>query len=160
MNALIEPSEITAPAGTSHHFIDSSDPIGRKPIGTFDVRHETGEAVWSPGLKAIFGLPVGALSSWDDFWPILHRDDRKPVLAAIMRSLESAGPRCFSVEHRIVRPDGSVRWVHAVARTFFTEDGPFCHPIRTVGTVYDRTVGKSCEGRPRIADSQLAEVAL
>lgn len=146
MHALIDPSlEFSTPAEALAPRVDHEVRVDRLPIGTFDVNHDTGEAIWSPGLKAIFGLPVGASSSWDDFWPILHRDDRPAVLAAIMRSLEAQGPRSFSIEHRIVRPDRTVRWVHAVARTFFTEDGPFCHPFRTVGTAYDITARKILE---------------
>ena len=42
----------------------------------------------------------------------------------------------YVLEHRIIRPDGSVRWVYNRANPYFADDGTL---IRYVGTTLDIT---------------------
>ena len=70
-----------------------------------------GRLSWSSAIYRIFGLaPAEFDGKLETFFRLVHPDDAPRVSAAVTAALESSGvaPR---IEHRIVRPDGSVRWV-------------------------------------------------
>ena len=60
------------------------------------------EKLWGQNLESLYALP----RSWLD---LIHPDDKDRVLAAAHRE-ETTGE--YDEEYRIVRPDGSVRWIH------------------------------------------------
>ncbi len=83
----------------------------------------------------LFGLepggditPEGSLSS-------VHPDDREKLVAALRHAIETRG--VYSSEHRIVRPDGSVRIMHA--RAELECDPATGAPLRLIGTTQDIT---------------------
>jgi PAS domain S-box-containing protein len=60
-------------------------------------------------VAALFGFPGEPPATIDAYAERLHPDDREPTLAAFEAAAEgSAG---YRVEYRVVRPDGTVRWV-------------------------------------------------
>ena len=65
----------------------------------------------------------------------IHPDDRLVGLAAFQRACDPAGDGNIAVEQRIVRRDGSVRWIASVGRVLF-EDGV---PKRSIGFWIDIT---------------------
>ena len=63
----------------------------------------------SPAYETVWGRPRTTLTGQpEDFLTTLHPDDREPARAALRR--QSAGEQT-SVEYRVIRPDGSQRWV-------------------------------------------------
>lgn len=65
----------------------------------------------SPQVEAITGYPASEWIDDPDLWlKVVHPDDLPAVLAAERRSIETGEP--FSMDVRMVRPDGSVVWVH------------------------------------------------
>jgi len=73
------------------------------------------------------------------FLDAVHPEDRERVEAAVAASVRSG---LFREEHRIVRPDGSARWVLARVAAVRGERGEI---LRTVGTVQDITELKRAE---------------
>jgi PAS domain S-box-containing protein len=73
------------------------------------------EHIWGRAYAGIDGTVDGHLG-------LVHPTDLDRVRDAYRRSWES-GER-FDEEYRIVRPDGSVRWIHSVAWTFTIEGSP------------------------------------
>jgi PAS domain S-box-containing protein len=108
-------------------------------VGSFEVRHDTGDLIWSPELKAIFGLGLDAPCEFEIFWRLVFRADRKAVISAIAGSLTSNQPHSFALEFRIHRPDGGVRWLRMLSRTFFKERAESAVPLCTVGVMSDVT---------------------
>lgn len=95
----------------------------------------SGTTTWSPNLYALLGLdPVGTQPDLDTYLPCVHPDDRDGV-ARRMAAIRAA-PSPFEDEHRIVRPDGSVRRIRARATLAVDAHGK---PERMVGTVQDIT---------------------
>ena len=47
-------------------------------------------------------------ASVEGYIQVLHPDDRETVVTAIKQAQDPAGDDLFSVEHRVLRPDGSV----------------------------------------------------
>ena len=95
-------------------------------------------------FREIFGLPaseqasVGLLSK-------VHPDDINRVKAAGQAFMQQADPKPFSVEHRIVRADGSVRWIQAHAVIVFDLVDGNRRDLHLVGTVHDVTERKEVE---------------
>jgi PAS domain S-box-containing protein len=83
-------------------------------------------------LYRIYGLRPGAAIDYEGFIQAVHRDDRPRVDALIRRSIEGGEP--FELEHRIVRPDGTERTLHAYGRVRLDEAG---RPVRLAGVGHD-----------------------
>src|ERR1700761_8986499 len=63
----------------------------------------------SPGYEQVWGRPCSELYKTPQAWTeAIHPEDRERVLAAI--NVKLAGGR-YNEEYRIIRPDGSVRWI-------------------------------------------------
>ena len=77
-----------------------------------------------------------------DFWSLVHKDDRRRAKAAWTESLSKGVP--LEIDHRIVRADGEVRWVHAFASFKQNADGGLA---RAFGLIMDVTARKTQEIR-------------
>jgi len=113
-------------------------------LGTYSFDLQTREHVWSPELKAIFGLPPGGVEP-QDIMQWVHPEDRDRVHASRQESFDPGGSGVFEDEHRIVRPDGSVRWVLVKGRMSFAGEGDDQVAKRGVGFVLDITERKVAE---------------
>lgn len=97
----------------------------------------------SPAYQKIWGRPVPASPSQQETWlESLHPADRARMEAAIHR--QAAGT--YDEEYRILRPDGSVRWIHDRAFPVRNEAGEI---QRVVGVASDITERKQAETRIR-----------
>ncbi|MFP4606471.1 MAG: sensor histidine kinase [Thiohalospira sp.] len=89
---------------------------------------------WSDQVYRIFGLTPGEWGGTHEaFMERVHPDDRERVQAAVDAALAGTP---YDIEHRIVRPDGTVRHVHQRGRVDFDAEG---RPQRMIGTVLDVT---------------------
>jgi PAS domain S-box-containing protein len=113
-------------------------------LGIYRFDLETREHVWSPELKAIFGLAPDAPTP-HEILPLIHPDDRDRVRDVIQASFDPAGDGVFEDEHRIIRPDGRSVWILAKGRMSFAGVGPERKAKRGVGFVFDITDRKSWE---------------
>src|SRR5262249_45024722 len=76
---------------------------------------------------------------------------------AVRRSHDPAGDGFFDVEHRLVRPDGSVRWTNIRSQTFFEGEGANRRPARTVGAATDITDRKQAEADNARLEARLSQ---
>ncbi len=97
--------------------------------------------VWTRETYRIFGLPAGVPLTLSDFRARVHPDDLAAVDAARSRALASEDG-LFEVDHRIVRPDGTVRWVREAADVTWGESG---EPITLTGVIQDVTERREAE---------------
>jgi PAS domain S-box-containing protein len=88
---------------------------------------------WSDEMCRIYGVEA-APTSYETYAALIHPLDRERSDAAVRRAGLDGLP--FSFEHRIVRPDGEVRTLHAVGRVITGADG---RPLRMMGTGHDIT---------------------
>ena len=112
----------------------------------------SGQLTWSAETYRIFGVAAGGFAGTSDaFYEQVHPDDREALRAARSASLEHDKP--YDVEHRIVRTDGSVRWVHECASIERDSSG---RPLRMIGTVQDITQRRQLEDQLRQAQKMEA----
>lgn len=91
---------------------------------------------WSPEMGHIFNVsPEAFPTNAADYVRCLHPEDRAFVMSTLEDALKSR-TTSFVVEHRVARPDGSVRWVHGTGRLELDERGV---PVRLGGTATDIT---------------------
>jgi len=123
-------------------------------LGIFENDHATGEIYWSPRMREIHGWAPDEPVRIADLINVIHPEDAEVFGQALARSLSPSGDGVFEVDHRIVRRDGSVRWIRGRAQTFFEAEGDARRPVRTVGAVMDDTLHRETEESLRIRDAQ------
>ncbi|TDY00558.1 GAF domain-containing protein [Thiohalophilus thiocyanatoxydans] len=104
-------------------------------LGNWDWDIVQGSLWWSDEIYRIFGLETQEFeATYEAFLERIHPEDRQAVMNAVDRALQNDEP--YSIDHRILRPDGTERVVHEQAQLFRNEKG---EPVRMVGTVQDVT---------------------
>jgi len=112
-------------------------------LGGWEWDIETDEVSWSEEVYRIYGIaPRSIVPSLERFMEVVHPDDRGLIEEAIDGALYDH--KTYDLEHRIVRPDGEVRWVHRRAEMVRGAKG---EPLRMIGTVHDITERKVLEER-------------
>lgn len=140
-----------------HEREERSDQVIRLAnFGIFDHDHRTGKAYWSPAMREIYGVGPDDPATFERYIQLLHPEDRETVVLAIMQAQDHAGDDLFSVEHRVLHRDGSVRWVSFRSWTLFDNEGPKRRPTRTLGAMIDITKRKQAEEALRISERRFA----
>jgi PAS domain S-box-containing protein len=104
-------------------------------FGNWDWDITTDELSWSDEIYRIFGLaPQEFDANYEAFLNTVHPQDREFVQRSVDQALRKE--QLYSIDHRIVLPNGVERVVHEQAEVTFDESG---QPVRMVGTVQDVT---------------------
>lgn len=86
---------------------------------------------------AYYGLSVKAQQMpYDNLLSQLHPDDRELVRNARAKSIETHSD--FGVDYRVIWPDGSQHWLHALGRPYFSRNGIIQHMDGIVLDIADR----------------------
>src|SRR6478735_7401819 len=124
-------------------------------IGTWHLDLQTNVATFDEGLNAIFGLePVETRAPLDERLASLHPDDRERIRAAMDAAIAARGQ--FSLEFRIVRPDGSIRWLRDRGRVIADGNG---EATAATGAVVDITDRRRVEEHDRLSAEALQALA-
>ena len=102
-------------------------------LGLWQVMLDTKNVIASEQTLTLLGVPADTALSLETFIGLVHPDDRQTVATAVANGLEG---HPYFVDHRVVRPDGSVRWLAGRGRTFRHSDG---RPRHVSGTAQDIT---------------------
>jgi PAS domain S-box-containing protein len=113
-------------------------------LGIFSFDLKTRERVWSPELKAIFGLAPDATAP-TDILLLVHPEDREGLRASQEAAMDPLGPGVMKNEHRILRADGSIRWLLLKGRISFAGEGTQREARRLIGFALDITERKAAE---------------
>lgn len=126
--------------------IEKAQEIGNFGFWEYDLRKS--KLSWSDQVYKIFGKNPGNFDlSYESFLNCIHQDDREKVTSAYETSLASKIP--YSVDHRIVLDDGSIRYVSEQCETTFDKDG---NALRSFGSVQDIT--EKSEALRKLHDSE------
>lgn len=120
-------------------------------VGSWDWDILSGSLAWSDEVYRIFGLePQEFPASYESFLNFIHPDDREDLQAAVTSAVEGKSP--YDIHHRVVRKDGSIRFVHEKGEVFRDAEG---NPISMVGAVHDLTEWNANEEKLRKNEARL-----
>ena len=121
-------------------------------IGSFEWNVESGTFRYSPEFSALYGLDTADTEWRREDWLDRARHEDRPSLVALRREAFAHRVRENSIEFRIVRPDGAVRWMEGRSRTAYGKDG---RPLRVVGVNMEITARKEAEARQQLLQHEL-----
>ena len=125
-------------------------------FGTWEWDVLTGLVHWNATLEAIYGLPAGSFTGTvEDYRKRVHPEDRAQSAKVLDEAI--AARSTFETEHRVVRPDGTVRWTHGWARPRLDRHGAVTGFVGVVADITDRRVADD-ERERLLADAIEARV--
>jgi PAS domain S-box-containing protein len=119
--------------------------------GSFGWNVSTGEIFWSAESFGIFQYDRAAKPTLELIVQRTHPDDR----AAVQKTIDDASRdgKDFDHEYRLLMPDRSLKYVHAIARAARNAAGG----VELVGAVMDVTAAREAERKLRRSEAYLAE---
>jgi PAS domain S-box-containing protein len=120
-------------------------------LGSWDWDIQTGILHWSERIEPMFGFEKGKFGgTYGAFLDCVHPDDRQQVIDAVNDCVED--DRNYAIEHRIVWPDSTVRWVSDTGNVIRDKNGK---AFRMLGIVADITERKQVEIELQLNESRL-----
>jgi PAS domain S-box-containing protein len=124
-----------------------------KAVG-WDWEIRSGRDRWFGDLQTMFGIPSDTHSEHiEEFRRRIHPEDRKLVWEAVANAIRDHKP--YISEFRVVRPDGTVRWITANGTFYYTVNG---RAKRMLGIAVDITERKRSEEKLRESEERLAGI--
>ncbi|MDX2114858.1 MAG: PAS domain-containing protein [Planctomycetota bacterium] len=124
-------------------------------LGVYEFRIATGELWWSPETFPLYGVDAATfVPTMESFNALVHPDDRAELWSRTAASIESG--QTFVHEYRVVRPDGSVRWLLNRSQITLDERGK---PERITGVAADVTERVLADRALRVSEERLKQLA-
>lgn len=103
-------------------------------LGNWEYDLLAKQGSWSEETYSLFGIKKEEWTNvYDDFMRVLHPDYRELVLRTI--ELSCSTDRSYSMDYKIIRPDGIERFMHEEGEVTCIDDTP----VKISGTVQDIT---------------------
>ncbi|MCL5027923.1 MAG: PAS domain S-box protein [Bacteroidetes bacterium] len=110
-------------------------------IGHWRLDLTCNKLTWSDEVYIIFGIqPQSFDGTLEVFLNYVHPNDREYVASEYKESVDNK--TFYNIDHRIIRPNGEVRFVHEQCHTYYDDNSL---PLYSVGTVQDITERKEAE---------------
>lgn len=109
-------------------------------MGEFDLDLATQTVTRDRNLEELYGLEPGSASSFDDWVALIHPEDRDALLAEVARVVADGGE--YHLTHRLVRPDGRIRWLERRGHGYTDASGRVVGLRGMVIDVTDRAVAE------------------
>ena len=127
--------------------------IARVGSWSFDVA--TGTSTWSAEQFRILGFdPNEPLPNYVNFFDIVPKDDQPQMRAAVEEAIAHGTP--YTVEHGIIRPDGSICYIISRGEAVCDEQGQV---IKLVGTITDISDRKQVEIALKQSETRFLEIS-
>ncbi len=124
-------------------------------VGIFDWDIVADKTYWSETMWAFYGEVKRDINPDEKFWSDhIHGTDRERVKSNIRQAVSSGSDK-FADEYRILRTDGTLRWIEAVARISRDANGV---ATRMYGVNLDITHRKEAEEMIKRSEYQLRTV--
>jgi two-component system sensor histidine kinase/response regulator len=110
-------------------------------VGSWEWDVTSNKLTWSDELYRICGLQSQEFSAtYEGFLNLLHPDDREMVANIISEALRTHKYQTF--DHRMMRPDGTIRFCASTGKVIFNENG---NVWKMIGVAQDITERKQIE---------------
>jgi PAS domain S-box-containing protein len=138
--ALVEERTVTSrELALSNERVRLAVEAGKSVGWEWDIK--SGRDSWFGDLQTMFGIPSDTfVGRVEDFYGYVHPEDRQMVAKAVSDARQSRKP--YAAEFRVVRLDGTVRWVSGNGQFYYDSNGD---AERMLGLVADITERKLAE---------------
>jgi PAS domain S-box-containing protein len=110
-------------------------------MGIWELDLITNRVAWEGAHYELFGIkPDEFKGETEAFYEFVHPEDRAPIKETTRKAIECRSP--YSVEFRVIRPDGELRWMRSQGRVICDQGD---QPSRVLGVVWDITSRKHAE---------------
>jgi PAS domain S-box-containing protein len=120
-------------------------------VGLWDIDTVKDIVYWPPRVHAMFGTEPGTPVTMKQFRGAIHPDDKRRVIGAILQACDPEKRTLYDCEYRVVRGDGTQRWLAAKGRAIFDETG---RCIRMLGIILDITGRREIEEQARASEAR------
>lgn len=122
-------------------------------LGYWEFDHVRNQAAWSNQMFHIYGLSSDFPMKQDDFFELIHPEDRERIKRQFYIAVESK-TECL-LEFRIIRPNGEVRYVvEQITFKFNTVN----EITLTIGTIQDVTENKNLQHRLNVEEQHYKSI--
>ena len=122
-------------------------------IGGWEIDLDAETLQWSDEVHRIHGLSLEYDPTLEEALDFYHPEDRDTIRTAVDRLTEDGEP--YDLELRIVQPDQTVRWVNAIGRPVYDDDGDRIEKVR--GVFHDITERRGREQDLRVKNRAIEE---
>ena len=137
----------------SEAFLAEGQHVGQ--IGSFSWRVATDEITWSAELYRIYELEIGVPVTLELIRSRVHPEDVSLIEKMKMEDQAREGGHDFEWQYRLLMPDHSIKFMHAVAHATRDQDGQ----LEYMASVQDVTARRLAEEARDKARSELTHVA-
>jgi PAS domain S-box-containing protein len=137
----------------SEAFLAEGQRLGQ--IGSFSWRVATDEITWSEELYRIYEIEIGVPVTLELIRSRVHPEDVSLIEKMKMVDEAREGGNDFEWQYRLLMPDHSIKYMHAVAHVTRDQDGQ----LEYIASVQDVTARRLAEEARDEARSELAHVA-
>lgn len=146
-----EPRRLEAELRTSRDELALALAAGRLGILRWD--RATGRVTLDATAERLLGLDPGTFDGTFETWAsLLHADDRERVLTGLAGAVETRGD--YDLEYRVVRADGTVRWLQGCGQVTLDDDGRVNGRIGCMADVTPRRLAE--DERARLVSAELS----
>lgn len=94
-------------------------------LGCYAWNSQSNKLQWDDTVRAMWGLPAGAVIDYEVWRSCVHPDDLARAEAAIQRSTDPRSDGVYNIEYRVIgKTDGVERWIATRGQTNFENDVP------------------------------------
>ncbi len=126
--------------------------------GSWAWNVRTGDTFWSEEMFRILGYDPEKTNHTPVFLERVHPEDRPQIEEKVNTLLDGVGNILAELDYRVVRADGTVRYLHSVARPTMNESGEVAEVIGTTMDVTERKQAEEERERLRQVQADLAHV--
>ncbi|HET7489496.1 MAG TPA: SpoIIE family protein phosphatase [Acidimicrobiales bacterium] len=154
--------DITARRAVEQELLQSRDDLrlalAAGDMGTWVWDRRSGRVTRDRNLQLLYGLdPEASAGHFDDWVALVHPDDRERVVGEVQRAVAEGGS--YELEHRVVRPDGEVRWLARRGAVYLDDDGGVAGTRGVVVDITDRKRGEEERNRLLAAEQDARRAA-
>lgn len=121
-------------------------------LGTWRWDIASGISAWDTKMESLFGLPPETYDGSVEAWrTLLHPDDADRTMSTVEQAVEDRSR--YTVEHRVVWPDGSVHWLLGSGQVTVDETGDATGTIGCAADVTERVEAE--QERERLVQAAL-----
>jgi PAS domain S-box-containing protein len=120
--------------------------------GSYGWNVSSGEVYWSEETYHIYGIDRAVKPTRELGFQVVHPEDRDRLQQTLERATRERADIDFA--YRSLMPDGSVKYLHALARALETSSGG----LEFVGAVTDVTAAKQAEEKIRQSEMEFGQI--